>query len=144
MGNVHKWINHYRHQTGDMSTALGGETSDVITTPTFVSMANYDLVVGLAQVSNVVSTHVVTLQAYEATSTAGAGSTAISGASDTYTSTQATDLDILITQVRGEDLSTGYQYVGFKVSTDDADGTEVASVFIIEGRARYKQATMPT
>ena len=31
MGNVHKWLNHYRHQSGDMSTALGGETSDVIT-----------------------------------------------------------------------------------------------------------------
>ena len=131
-----------------MTTALGGESGDVITTPTFVDMKNYDLVVGVGQVSNVVSTHVITLKAYEATSTAGAGSTSMthSLASDTYTSTQATDLDVLIAQVRGEDLNTAtssFHYVGFKLSTNDGDGTEAASVHMICGRARYKQASLP-
>lgn len=142
MANVHVFKQNYRSQYGDMTTALGGESSDVITTPVFVNAENYDLIRAQAQVSNVVSTHVVTLAMYEATATDGSGSTAISGASDTYTSTQVTDLDILEAQIRGEGLSSGYQYVGAKVSTDDADGTEVASVMMIQGRARYKQSSL--
>jgi len=144
LANVHVFKQNYRSQYGDMSTALGGETSDVITTPVFVDMANYDLVRAVAQVSNVVSTHVVTLAMYEATATDGSGSATVSGASDTYTSTQVTDLDVLEAQVRGEDLSSGFQYIGAKVSTDDADGTEVASVMLVQGRSRYKQSTLPT
>ena len=144
MANVHVFKQHYRSQYGAMSTSLGEETSDKITTPVFVDAANYDLVRAQAQVSNVVSTHVVTLQMYEATTTAGAGSTTISGATDVYTSTQATDVDILECQIRGKDLSSGYQYVGAVLSTDDADGTEAASVSIVQGRARYAQSTLPS
>ena len=146
MGNVHVFKQHYRSQYGDMTTALGGETSDVITTPVFVNGANYDLTRAVAQVSNVVSTHVITLLMYEATATDGSGSASLThaGATDTYTSTQVTDVDVLEAQTRGEDLSSGYQYVGAKLSTDDADGNEVGSVFLVQGRARYKQDTMPT
>ena len=145
MSNVHVFNQHYKSEYGDLTTALGGETSDVITTPTFKDMANYDLVRGVGIVSNVVSTHVITLLMYEATATTGAGSQSLTHtlATDTYTSTQATDVDILEVQTRGEDLSSGYQYVGAKLSTDDADGTEVAAIFLVSGRARYKQATLP-
>lgn len=148
MGNVHVFKQHYRSQYGDMTTALGGETTvaDTITTPVFADGANYDLTRAVAQVSNVVSTHVVTLLMYEATATDGSGSQSLThaGATDTYTSTQATDIDVLEAQTRGEDLSSGYRYIGAKLSTDDADGTEVGSVFLVQGRARYKQSSMPT
>ena len=143
MANVHVFKQNYRSQYGAMSTSLGGEGSDLITTPIFVDAANYDLIRAVAQVSNVVSTHVVTLQMWEATATGGGGSQTLAGASDTYTSTQVTDLDILEAQVRGEGLSSGFQYVGAKLATDDADGTEAASLKIVQGRARYKQATLP-
>ena len=146
MANVHVFKQNYRSQYGAMSTSLGGESSDVITTPVFVDAANYDLIRAVAQVSNVVATHTVTLRMYEATTSAGAGSASLTSAraSDTYLSTQVTDVDILEAQIRGADLSSGYQYVGALLSTDDADGTEAGSVFIVQGRSRYKQATMPT
>jgi len=144
MANVHVFKQNYRTISGDMSTELGTETdiADAVQTPTFANMANYDLVRAVAQVSNVVSTHVITLQMYEATAANGAGSAALTGFTDTYTSTQVTDLDVLEAQVRGEDLSAGYQYVGARITTDDPNGTEVGSVVLVQGRARYKQATM--
>jgi len=131
-----------------MSSELGAETSiaDAIQTPTFANMANYDLVRGVAQVSNVMSGQVITLQMYEASDSTGGGSQTISGASDTYTSAATATLDVLEAQVRGEALTiaSGYQYVGARVTTNDTDGSEVASVVLVQGRARYKQATMPT
>jgi len=145
MSNVHKFTQHYRTIAGDMSSELGAEGSDYIATPTYANMANYDLVVGIGEVSNVVSGQVVTLQMYEATDSTGGGAQTISGASDTYTSAAQATKDLLISQVRGEDLTvaSGYQYVGARLTTGDADGSEIASVCLLEGRARYKQATLP-
>ena len=146
MGNVHIYKQHFSSQSGDMSAALGAETSDKITTPVFVYMKNYDLVRAVGQVSNVVSTHAISLKMYEATTTAGAGSQSLTHAqaSDTYTSAASTTLDILEAQTRGEDLTSGYGYVGAILSTNDGDGTEVASLHLECGRARYKQSTMPS
>lgn len=146
MGNVHVFKQHYRSSTGAMSSELGAETTiaDAIQTPTFANMANYDLVRAVAQVSNVVSAQVLTLQIYEASDSTGGGSATISGLSDTYTSAATATLDVLEAQVRGEDLSAGSQYVGARVTTNDTDGSEVASVFLVQGRSRYKQATLPS
>ena len=145
MGNVHQFNQHYRQIAGDMSTELGAETTiaDAIATPTYVDMANYDLVIGVGQVSDVVSAQVITLQMYEATDNTGGGAAAITGATDTYTSAATATLDVLVAQVRGEDLTAGYQYVGARLTTNDTDGSEIASVLLHEGRARYKQATLP-
>lgn len=145
MGNVHKFTQHYRQIAGDMSTALGGETTiaDAIATPTYANMANYDLIVGVGQVSNVSSGSTITLQMYEATDGTGGGAQAITGATDTYLSAATATLDVLVAQVRGEDLSAGYQYVGARLTTGQANGTEVASIMLLEGRARYKQAILP-
>jgi len=142
MGNVHVFKQHYYQIAGDMSSELGTETSDYIATPTYADMANYDLVVGIGEVSNVVSAQIVTLAMYEATDNTGGGAQTISGATDTYTSAAQATKDLLIAQVRGEDLSAGYQYVGARLTTNDTDGSEIASVFLHEGRARYKQATL--
>lgn len=145
MGNVHKFTQHYRQIAGDMSTALGTESTiaDAIQTPTFADMANYDLIVGVGQVSNVSSGSTVTLQMYQATDATGGGSAVVTGATDTYLSAATATLDVLVAQVRGEDLTAGYQYVGARLTTGQADGTEVASIMLHEGRARYKQATLP-
>lgn len=145
MGNVHKFIQHYRQIAGDMSEAMGAETTiaDAIATPTYANMANYDLVIGVAQVSDASSGATVTLQMYEATDATGGGAQAVTGATDTYTSAATSVVDVLVAQVRGEDLSAGFQYVGARITTDDADGTEVAAVLLMQGRARYKQATLP-
>jgi len=145
LGNVHKFIQHYRQIAGDMSEAMGAETTiaDAIATPTYANMANYDLVIGVAQVSDASSGATVTLQMYEATDATGGGAQAVTGATDTYTSAATSVVDVLVAQVRGEDLSAGFQYVGARITTDDADGTEVAAVLLMQGRARYKQATLP-
>jgi len=144
LGNVHKFIQHYRQIAGDMSEAMGAETTiaDAIATPTYANMANYDLVIGVAQVSDASSGATVTLQMYEATDATGGGAQAVTGATDTYTSAATSVVDVLVAQVRGEDLSAGFQYVGARITTDDADGTEVAAVLLMQGRARYKQATL--
>jgi hypothetical protein len=143
MGNVHKFTQHYRQIAGDMSVQLGAETSDYIQTPTFANMENYDLIIGVGQVSNCSSGSAVTLQMYEATDATGGGAQAVTGATDVYTSAALAACDVLIAQVRGEDLSAGYQYVGARLTAGQADGTEIASVWLLEGRARYKQATLP-
>ena len=146
MGNVHKETEHVRSRFGAFSSALGAETSDVITTAEYVNMANYDLVVFKAIASGVASSKILTLLAYEATATDGSGSASLTHdlASDTFTSTATNHTDVLVCQVRGEELSAGFQYVGAKLSTNQTDGTEKAGIIIEQQRARYKQATLPS
>ena len=145
MGNVHKFKEHYQYGFGVFQTSLGGVNSDIVTFATWVDMNDYDLVVGQGIASLVASAKVITLAAWQATTSAGAGSKTVSGASDTFTSTNTTDKGSLICQVRGEDLdvASSFRYVSFKMSTNQTDGTESVAGFILAGRARYKQATMP-
>lgn len=149
MANVHVFKQNYRSSTGAMSKELGAETTiaDAIQTPTFCRARYYDLIRAVAQVSHVVSTHVITLAMYEATDATGGGAQVLAtGAApnciDTYTSAATATLDVLEAQVRGEGLSAGFAYVGARVTTDDPNGSEIASVMLVQGRARYKQATM--
>ena len=146
MGNVHTFTQHYRQIAGNMSGELGLESApaaDCIQTTTFANMANYDLIVGVGQVSNCSSGSAVTLQMYQATDATGGGSTVVTGATDVYTSVALGSCGALAAQVRGEDLTAGYQYVGARLTTGQADGDEFASVQLLEGRARYKQAVLP-
>lgn len=145
MANVHKFTENIRSQFGGHSSALGGETSDVLMTPEFVDMANYDLVAFQCGASGVASDSVITLLAYEGTTSAGAGSASLTHtlATDTFTSTNTTDTDVLVVQVRGEDLSSGFQFVGARASTGNASGTEKVAIVINQLRGRYKQATLP-
>ena len=127
---------------GEITSALGGETSDTITTLRFPSMENYDVITFIGIVSELASDSIATLTAYEATATAGTGSSSISGATDTFTSTNVTDTDVLIVSVRAADLTAGYQYVGAKLVTSNASGTEEAALIAIQSRPRYGQATL--
>lgn len=148
MANIHKFTDNIRSVYGAFSSALGGESGpdDTITTDTFVNMENYDLVVFQAHGSGVASDDVLTLKAYEATATDGTGSQSLthSLASDTFTATATSETDVLVAQVRGEDLSSGYQYVGAKLSTSNATGTEKVGIIVNQMRARYKQSSLPS
>lgn len=127
---------------GAATAALGGETSDVLATA-YYSLKNYDKMACFVVASNVVSTHVLTVKMSQGTDTDGGGSATISGASTTYTSTQATDVVAYCLEVDAEELTDGKDYVNVQVSTDDADGTEDVTLLMVPCNPRYGQATMP-
>lgn len=139
---MHKLNENLFFKFGEVTSALGGETSDTLTTLTFVSAENYDVIGVAAVASEVASGSTVTLTMYQATATDGSGSATITGASDTFTSTNVTDVDTLFAQVRASDLTSGYQYVGAKLVTGDASGTEEAAMIFICAKPRYGQATL--
>lgn len=139
---MHKMSENFKPTYGGYSSALGGETSDLLATPTFVDMALYDLVSIYCVASGVASDSVLTLKAYEATDSNGSGSATVAGATDTFTSTNTTDVDVLQVQVRAADLSSGFQYVGAKISTSNGSGTEQVAMVILQGKPRYGQATL--
>ena len=130
---------------GVISTALGGSSSpaaDTVETATYVDMRYYDLCVAYGLASYLASGSTITLQLYEGTSTAGAGSATLSGKTDTFLSTNVTDTDVLQAEVRGQELSSGYRYVGARLSTNNGSGTEKVSLMLLQGRARFAQATL--
>lgn len=146
MGNVHKYSEHYRTVYGGFSSALGAETSDTLTVPAFVSAKNYDVVIAQAAYSGIASGSAVTLTIWQATSTAGASSKTVTGASASFTAANTTDTGVLTTQVRGAqlDMASGFIYVGAKLVTDNASGTEKVSMHLIQGRARFPQSSLPS
>ena len=137
---MHTFAQNYRPSYGAFSSALGGETSDKIETATFANAENYDLIIALAHASGVASDSVVTLTILEATTSAGAGS-ATTSKTDTFTSTNTTDTDLLQAEIRAEELSSGYQYVGARLATSNGSGTEKVGVILVQGRARYPQSS---
>lgn len=142
MGNIHTFTDHVRTIFGHVTTSLGAETSDTLWT-SFVDAKNYDLIVGIGLVSGVASAKIITLTAYEATNTAGAGSSSLA-ITDTMTSSHTSDYDQLICQVRGEDITAAaYHYIGFGMATNDATCTGKGGVLTLQMRARYKQASLP-
>ena len=145
MGNIHKFTENVRSRYGGFSNAFGGETNDLITSAEFVNMENYDLVAAVAHASGLASDSVITLAMWQATASGGGGSKTVSGASDTFTSTNTTDTDVLVAQVRGEDLdvANSFLFVGAKLATDNASGTEKVGMILHQMRARNKQATLP-
>ena len=139
---MHKLKENLFFKFGEITSALGGETSDTLVTATYVNMENYDVVGVFGIASEVASDAVITLALWQATTSAGVGSATISGASDTATSTNVTDLCEVFAEARAADLTAGYQYVGAKLVTGDGSGTEEAAMFFILGRPRYGQATL--
>ncbi len=144
MGNVHKYSEHYKTTYGGFSSALGGETSDTLTSATFVNAKNYDVVIAQGLYSGIASGSVVTMTIWQATSTAGASSKTVSSASTSVTATGTTDTGILTVQVRGAelDMGSGFIYVGAKLVTNNTSGTEKVGLWLVQGRARFPQATL--
>jgi hypothetical protein len=138
MSKSHDAVTTYAAST----EALGGETSDILITA-FYNMKNYDAILGVAIAKTVVATHTLTFQMYQGSDTDGAGSATISGAIDTYLSTQVTDVYQSIIEVDADQLTDGLDYVAIRASTDDADGSEAVSLAVIPTYTRYRQATTP-
>lgn len=140
---MNRIIEQTRPSYGVFSSALGGETSDYVQSAVFVDMKNWNRAVGIAQAYNVVPGQVLTLQLYEATATGGGGSATISGATDTATATASTQRIVLKAEVSAAELTSGYQYVGMRVTTDDTDGTEQIGGVVLQAEGRYNEATPP-
>ena len=142
---MHKFKENYKPTYGDMSTALGAETSpaaDTIETDTYVDMRYYDALVVYGIASGVASDAVLTLTIQEATATDGSAS-ATTTQTDTFTSTHVTDTDVMQAEIRGEQLSSGYRYAGAIIASDDNSCTGIVTMLMLQGRARYGQATLP-
>ena len=140
MANIHAFDENVRTRYGGFQVDFGD--TDIVSSE-YVDMKNYDLVVGVALASHIDSDSIVTLTMYQATSTAGADSAAVS--STIHTSTGSTEAIAITAQVRGEDLSTttAFHYVGFVITSDDATNTTEGAGVLHQLRARYKQATLP-
>ena len=139
---MHKFSENYKPTYGDMTTAIGGEGSYTIETDTYVDMRYYDAVVVYGIASAVASDAVLTLTLWEGTDTTGAAS-ATTTQTDTFTSGDTSETDVLQAEIRGEQLSSGYRYLGAKIVSDDGSDTAIVTMLLLQGRARYAQATLP-
>jgi hypothetical protein len=141
MGNVHTFTSHVRSRYGILDASIDAATLETVE---YVDMRNYDLVVFEALASAVISASALTLKIYQATSTAGAASVSMTHAlaSAVSTATHATHCHLLQAQVRGEDLTAGYRYVGAQLSAN-ASVPAPCAIVIHQMRGRYKQATLP-
>ena len=139
---MHKFKENYKPTYGDMSTAMGGEGSYTIETDTYVDMRYYDAVVVYGIASGVANTKILTLTIWEGTDTTGASS-ATTTQTDTFTSTATSDTDILQAEIRGEQLSSGFRYVGAKLVSNDTSCTGIVTLMLLQGRSRFAQATLP-
>ena len=124
------------------STALGGESSDTITTAAFINMENYHNIVVYGIASGVASDAVLTLTIWEATASAGTNS-ATTTKTDTFTSTNTTDTDVLQAEIKADELSSGFTHVGAKLVSDDGSCTGIVGLFLLAGSPRYAQNTLP-
>ena len=139
---MHKFSENYKPTYGDMTTAIGGEGSYTIETDTYVDMRYYDAVVVYGIASAVASDAVLTLTLWEGTDTTGASS-ATTTQTDTFTSGATSETDVLQAEIRGEQLSSGYRYLGAKIVSDDGSDTAIVTMLLLQGRARYGMSTLP-
>ena len=135
---MHTFIDNFTTAYGQASTALGSETSDVITVTAFKDMEAHDHYVAVAHVTNVASGAIVTLRLWEATAAAGTGSQSLA-ITDTFTALATSDTDYLVAEVRAAALTAGYQYVGAKVSTNDTTGGEICGIMQFQTGMRYAE-----
>ena len=138
---MHKFKENLKPVYGVFSSALGGETSDKAESSLFVDMGRYNNAVAYVGASGVVSGQIITLTLLQATATDGSGS-ATTTKTDTFTATATNHTDVLQAEIKAEDLGTAYRYVGIRVATDDADGTEKIYGVLVAGDARYNQETL--
>jgi hypothetical protein len=131
-----------RPQYGVFSSALGGETSDTVTTAAFVSLKNYNKAGAYGIASGVASGSIITLTLMEGKSTAGSASQTTTF-TDTFTATATNHLGILQAEMFGTQLSSGFTHVGFKLVTDNASGTEKVAGVLWQALPDYPQATLP-
>lgn len=141
---MHKFAENFLPGYGALSTSLGNESgpADAIQTKEFINMKYYHNIVAYGIATEVGSGDTITLQIYEATDSDGNGS-ATTTHTDTYESTNATNVDLLQAEIKADQLSSGFTHAGARLTTDNGSGTEVVGLMLLAGSPRYAQATLP-
>jgi hypothetical protein len=134
MGNLHKFTENVKYDVAMSQATLSNSAN----TPTYFSLANYDLAVFLIFTGARTSTASLTCQARQRI---GAGGTQANvGSASTVTTANA----LTVIQVRGEDLTVadGNDRVGILI-TETATQNFIVGAICLRFRARYKQASLP-
>ena len=139
---MHKFSENFLPGYGAQSTALGGETSDTITSAAFINMQNYHNIVVYGIASGVASDAVLTLTLWEATASAGTGSQTTTH-TDTFTSTNTTDTDVLQAEIKADELSSGFTHIGAKLVSNDGSCTGIVGLLHVAGSPRYARNSLP-
>jgi len=136
MANIHKFTENIKSDVAMNIATLNNSAN----TPTYYSMANYDLAVFLVFSGTLADTSAVTLQMRQRVG--AAGDEANVGTAGALTGTDDNEVNVL--QVRGEelDVDSGNDRVGI-LCTETATQNAELGVICLRLRARYKQATLP-
>jgi len=134
MGNIHKFSEHIKSDVAMAQATLSSGAN----TPTYFSMANYDIATFIVFTGARTGSASLAAQVRQRI---GAGGTEADVTGVTSTITTADGLTVL--QVRGEDLNVtgGYTHVGILLTAPVA--AFVVGAICLRDRARYKQATLP-
>ena len=135
--NVHTFTNNVKSDVAMAIATLNNSAN----TPTYFSMANYDLAVFLVFSGTLAGSAAVTLQPRQRIGAAGTqGNVGTASAL-----TDADDDEVNVLQVRGEQLTvnSGYDRVGILCTETGSQNAELG-VIILRMRARYKQASLPS
>ena len=112
------------------------EAESVTTSATFFAIANYDRVAAVASceaLGNAADTLVVQLM--QGTTSSG-GTTATVGSAGTYTGAVSGPAEC---DARCDEFTTGYGYVGVRVTPDPTDAAnKMIAAFIMRGRAKVE------
>jgi len=135
MGNVHKFTEHVKTDVAMNQATLSNSAN----TPTYFSMANYDLAVFIVFTGARTGSASLTAQARQRIGASGTQANVGSA------STIITANGLTVIQVRGEDLTVadGNDRVGILI-TETATANFVVGAVCLRMRARYKQATLPS
>lgn len=136
MANIHKFEENIKHDVAMNWATLNSGAN----TPTYFSMANYDLAVFLIFSGTLVAGAAVTLQMRQRIG--AAGTQANLGTAGALT--DADDNEVNVLQARGAELNvnSGYTHVGI-LCTETGGSNAPMGVILLRLRARYKQATLP-
>jgi hypothetical protein len=134
MGNIHTFSDHIKSDVAMNQATLSNSAN----TPTYFSLANYDLAVFLVFTGARTSVASLTCQCRERIGASGTQGNV--GSASTVTTANS----VTVLQVRGEDLTvnSGYDRVGILI-TETATQSFVVGAICLRMRARYKQATLP-
>jgi hypothetical protein len=137
---------------GDLSTNLGAEsspTADSIETKAFLKLDKFKRYCAIGAIQGCASDAVITLTLLKATAAAGTNSaTMVTTVTDTATSTNVTDLlqvaaELDAATLAGDNASTGssHYWMGARLTTSGASGTEVAAIVHFVTDATYEPQT---
>jgi len=135
MANIHTFAYNIKQDVAMAYATLNNSSN----TPTYYSMANYDLAVFLVLTGTLTGGASLDMQMRQRIGAAGTQANL-----GTAVTAFTTDDAIQVLQARGEELTvnSGYTHVGILI-TETATANAVVGAILLRCRARYKQATLP-